>query len=316
MITILSKFNKCTLKILFIISICLGIYVGGRLCHQATDGFTILKISSKLPFNTDWEITDLQSEKNKSVAAILTQKFYYLNKGAQSYVFASEDGKYVLKLFKFHHLRLPFFIDYCPLPEFLEKWRIQRRLKKFEQLNKDFLSYKLAYDTLKDETGLVFLHLNRSKGLQQKLILVDRLNIEHRLESDDFAFLIQKKAQLVCPTIQILMENQNLPAAKKAIESLINLVVLRLKKGIDDLDPNLTKNYGFVEERAIQIDCGRFSKVEKALADSCPPFKVGDLVKSGSFYHWLANSYPELAEYFKKLLEQKIEPSDKNERKE
>src|SRR4029079_17540498 len=96
--------KKKHLPILFIITLfpLLLLGVGLYLCSYRR-GFTVEKISSKLSFNEAWEIHPLSLEaRDHLLHTVLSQTFYYLGSGSQSYAFASQDGKYVLKFFKMH----------------------------------------------------------------------------------------------------------------------------------------------------------------------------------------------------------------------
>src|SRR5437868_3279127 len=85
----LSSLSKILLSLLLL-------YGVERFCHKQTDGFSIYNISSNLSFREEWEIPQETTEAK----IILAQPFYYLGKGAQSYVFESEDGNFVLKFFR------------------------------------------------------------------------------------------------------------------------------------------------------------------------------------------------------------------------
>ncbi|MBS0605157.1 MAG: hypothetical protein JSS60_09020 [Verrucomicrobia bacterium] len=52
--------------------------------------------------SAEWGLPALTEDEQREVDRILTQKFTYLARGSQAFAFISEDGKYVLKLFKQH----------------------------------------------------------------------------------------------------------------------------------------------------------------------------------------------------------------------
>jgi hypothetical protein len=242
-------------------------YGVGRLCHRVTDGFCIANIQSKQTPNPRWEISsDFPHE-------ILKQKFHYSGKGAQSYVFVSEDGKFILKFFKFHHHRSP---------------------KKQQKLENLFEGYKIAFQELKEESGLLFVHLNKTSHLKTSITILDRLNIEHHLDADQTEFILQKRAELVLPTLKDFLEKRNLQGAKQALVSLVGLLQHLKQKGIEDFDPHLTKNFGFIEGKAVQIDCGNLVKTQN---------RVKTKEKGGSLKKWLAEESPELAESFQNLMQ-------------
>ncbi len=235
-----------------------------RLCHRATDGFLIGHVLRTLPHNPEWE-----TRRGDENLPILSQKFHYIDKGAQTYVLVSEDGKYILKLFKFQHL--------C---------------KKEHELNALFKSYKLAFDEAKEETGLLAVHLNPSSDLNGKISLVDRLGIVHKVDADSTHFILQKRAELILPKLQTLRDQGNLQAAKETLSSLLNLRKELERRGLYDGDAHLSKNYGFIESSAILLDCGNLSKNRSA-----------SKLKAGALRSWLGKEWPELFAWFEEKLQ-------------
>lgn len=224
-------------------------------CKKQTDGFRIDKICSSLPFHPEWEVEALGAEDIGEVKKILDQPFRYLGKGAQSFVFASQDGRYVIKFFRYDHM------GEAPILKKLPFERTRQRVAKLEaKLEQDFTSYKIAYDHLKEETGLVYLHLNKTETLQQKIELIDKLGISHFLSLDELEFVVQKRAELLYPALQGMMDKGQEEEAKELLSRLMALLVTRCQKGIFDKDPDLFTNFGVIHGRPIQIDPGRFKK--------------------------------------------------------
>jgi hypothetical protein len=96
--------------------------------------------------------------------------------------------------------------------------------------------------------------------LQQKIELIDKLGISHFLFLDELEFVVQKKADLLYPTLQSMMNKGQEQEAKELLSRLIALLVTRCQKGIFDKDPDLFTNFGVVNGKPIQIDPGRFKK--------------------------------------------------------
>ncbi len=257
-----------------------------RLCHQATDGFEVANIHSTLTPRPEWESAPISDEERAALQIILTTPFRYLGKGAQCYVFLSQDEKYILKFFKFQHLRLPALLHTIPLPNMLHNWREAKIIKKEAELTKLFQSYRLAFDELKDESGLIFVHLNKSDALNCEFSLVDRLNITHKIGADNLEFVLQKRADLVLPALQA--QKNDLKQAQALLGSLVNLLHTLDQKAIYDRDPHLTKNFGFINDRAVLIDCGSLAK--KNSEDKLE-------VKAGALKKWLWAEYPQLLPY-------------------
>jgi hypothetical protein len=259
--------------------LCLLLVAVGKWCRKQTDGFTLAHVRAELSFHPEW---DAPSPPLDAVRASLAQRFSYLAKGAQCYVFVSEDGATVLKLFKQHKARLSPW-DYL-LPYAL---RARRAAVKRRLLERDLHSCALAFRALREECGLLYLHLNPTQSLHCSLALVDNLHITHLLPADETAFVLQKKADLVYPKIRHFLDNRDLEGAKRAVRSLRALLVRRAELGVFDQDPNFSKNFGFVGERAIQIDIGRLS------TEGGPSVREEQM--KHSFKEWLGWQHPELA---------------------
>jgi hypothetical protein len=209
------------------------------LCRKATDDFAIELIKQPLQQSEASITTDL--------SAILEQKFHYLGSGGECYCFASEDGEYVLKFFKQHHLRLPSFIAKIS-PEFLKE--------KFARKERDLLiSCQIAANELSNETGVIYLHLEDERGVPNHIHLIDKLGIAHKVPSHSLPFVLQKRA---VPLLQRLQEMSG-AQARSAIDSLVDLVRRRCEKGIADADPFLDRNFGFIGEKIVEFDIGPFS---------------------------------------------------------
>ncbi len=248
-------------KTLFkVICVCVCFSLAGWFCRKQTDGFTILKISSNLSYHTEWETPHTAVEKTE-LLQIFKQPFTYLAKGDQCFVFVSEDRKYVLKFFRQSHMRAPFWVRM--LPYFMQEVRLKETLKRESKLTSDFLSYRIAFDELKEETGLVFLHLNKTDDLKTSVTVVDKLHIAHQISLDTTEFLVQKCAKPLYPAIEEMILEGKIDAAKATLAKLVQLLLkVRYEKGIADNDPDLNTNFGCIGDTPVQIDVGRFKKSE------------------------------------------------------
>ncbi len=243
----------------------LAFYAIGKFCHKETDGFALAKVS-----------TFFLNEDLPEIEDIPATTFRYLGKGGQSYIFVSEDDRYVLKLFRSSRLNI------------LKLLPFEKQIDKQENLiRKTLESYSIADRYLKEETGLIGVHLTQ-KGKLPPLKIIDKLGIAHPLNPNDYPFVIQEKAVLVKERISQLMNAGNLLGAKQALSNLFSLIEERKAKGIGDADANVTKNFGFCGDRAIQIDGGRFSfspclneKLQKSLDE---------------LLRWINENYPQLGE--------------------
>src|SRR5271156_5010255 len=98
--------RKIASRLIFLTLFVLSLYGLGRLYFRLTGGFTIANISSDFSFQPQWEVRPLLEGEQAEFDKATSQPFYYLGKGCQSYVFASQDGKYVIKFFKYQRYRL------------------------------------------------------------------------------------------------------------------------------------------------------------------------------------------------------------------
>src|SRR5437762_2379231 len=75
-----------------------------RFCHHQTKGFRITKIQN----NLDKEVCGmppLSTEEIDQIRSLFAYPFRYLGRGKQSFVFLSDDGIHVIKMFNNSHQR-------------------------------------------------------------------------------------------------------------------------------------------------------------------------------------------------------------------
>ena len=128
----------------------------------------------------------------------------------------SEDNRYVLKFFKQR--------------KFVKNKFISRRGKRKREM--DFSSYKIVYEKLREEIGLLFSHPVLRDGFQAQVVLVDDNHIEHHVELGNLEFLLQKRTDDILPTIVTCMNEQGEGKAKKVIDGIFGLFRRRLAKGM------------------------------------------------------------------------------------
>lgn len=266
-----------------------------RLCHKATDGFAVTRITHSLQKpSVSW------SAPSVDITSVLSQPFTYLASGAQSYVFESEDGLYVLKFFKFHHLRIPQWISALPLPSFLQAYKTAKVEKKQRLLDKTFQSYVIAAELLPQETALAYLHLSPTTDLKQKIHLIDKIGIHYFLQADSLAFILQRKGFSFYQKLLEEIQQGCLSQAKENVSSLLALSLERCKKGIGDLDPDFSTNFGYIDGHVVQLDIGRFYLEEK---EKDPEVYKRELYRiTRSLKAWLQIHSPELAYYLDEEL--------------
>ncbi len=214
--------------------------------HQ-TDGFKICKISSNVSFHPQLAVKPAQPDELILAKQALAQPFSYLAKGSQTFVFLSEDQNYVIKLIRYNHIR----------PSLWDRLTSKEKCAALDsKLQRDFTSYKIAYEQLKEETGLVFLHLSKTDYLHQKLTLVDKIGIAHTLDLDHTDFILQKRVQPFYPYLKNLMDKNKEEDAKIVLSHLVSLLFNQYKKGIINTDVDLFKNFGCLDKQAVELDIG------------------------------------------------------------
>lgn len=289
------------LKYIFLLCFCLASAYGlGRLYYRVTAGFTVGNISSNLPFHPEWE-THPHEQEYQLLASILKQKFTYLGKGCQSYVFLSDDKQYVIKFVKYQRFRPQEWLNYLTFIPGMEAIRDKKIEKKRKKLSMLFESWKLAFDQLKQETGLVFVHLNKTNHLQQEIVIQDKMGYMHRLDADRMEFLIQRRADLLCDKLARLIEQNRIPEARQLLNDLVDLILSEYQRGLADNDHALMQNTGVVGLQPVHIDVGQFV-INPAIR--LPEIYKQELFsKTFKFRKWLLKKHLGLSAYFDWTLE-------------
>jgi len=243
--------------------VALGIFGLFRLYYQITDDFRIANMTYEIPFHREWEIPALTAEEKAKIDQIVSQKFSYLGKGAQSYVFLSDDGKYVLKFFKFKHLKPSAFHSLLPrIPPFAH-YRDKEEERKKHKLESVFTGHRLAYETHKQESGLVFIHLNKTQNLHRTVTVYDKIGLTSQIPLDDVVFVIQERGETLRTVLNALMKEGNLSLAKQRIRQVFDLYISEYKKGIYDHDHGVMHNTGFIGEHPLHLDIGKLNKDDR-----------------------------------------------------
>jgi hypothetical protein len=282
-----SKLPSTLFKLLLVVS---AFFVVERFCHKQTRGFTLPNIYTEQPLTC--VPSGLSSQDAETLKTQLAQPFTFLDSGLECYAFISQDRQIVLKFFKHHHIRqAQLLAKLAPFP-----YLVKLKCEKEERRDKTFSSCRLAYEEMKEETGLIFLHLNKTAENLPTVTIIDKLGLQHRVALDNVQFLIQKRADLLIPSLGDSLKQGDLKSAQTKVSSLLDFITQRCQKGIADRDPTFLKNYGLIENCAIVIDVGSFSKNDF--------LKRPQTYKRELFYETLAlrcllaKHYPELLPHF------------------
>lgn len=281
--------RKKTLKLIFALLTLVAIE---RFTYTQTGGFRIAKITSELPHNPDWEVAVIDPPQE-----LISQEYTFLGKGVQCYAFESEDKKTVLKVFKHYHAwPSNDTLKKMPLPSFLEGYRAKSLAARYKRINSIFSSCKIAMEELKEETGMLYLHLNKTAHIGKKLTLVDKIGIKYEIDLDTTPFLLQKKGVLLFDKLTELIKSGETERTQEAIRSMLTLIATRCQKGISNTDPILNRNVGFFGMQAIEIDTGSFAK--NPYFTKPYQWKKEMLNESAELQEWLEKHCPELIPFF------------------
>lgn len=265
-----------------------------QFCSKATDGFSLHKIQSSHEPQIDWSTPPLQ------VSPFLNQSFHYLGHGAQTFAFRSEDDQYVIKFYRHHRSKHPLMRFSHILPREWRKNLKKTVLKRREKRGKDFKSYVMASRLLKEETGLIYVHLNPTTHLKGKLTLYDKVGIKHSIDPNLYSFILQKRATPFYPTLQKWIESGDVDQAKQELSKLLFLISNRCKRGLSDKDPDLTTNFGFTEIGPIQFDIGRYKKDPSKTSPA--EIKIELLRITDRLCQWLEQKDPSLSAHIKEEI--------------
>ena len=287
---------------------CLVGFVGFRLVHWWEGrgaGFRLYKIQSTPVFDERWEI-DYSPEDLELARKALSQPYHYLGHGFQVYAFMSEDGQYVLKFFRHQRLRLPEFVMSLPSIPLFDEWRKSRILSLGRRQDHLFRSCKTSWDLGRYETILLMVHLNSTEGQYPSVMIKDSLDNTYSIELDKYQFLLQRRAQLVKPTISALMTKGDEQGACRRVDQIFDLFVECARKGIADTDGALVRkdNLGFFEDRAIYIDGGKLSPRKGPITKKA---FVKDVKRLNPLEKWMKDEYPKLGKYFAKARARAVE---------
>lgn len=237
-----------------------------------------------------------QEQKNLLKEIVSAQSFHYLDRGKQSFVFESQDGRYVLKFFDARCLRsgdYSFFFsinkDHCA--------------KKLKQL---FEGYQVALNNPAVDAGILVLQLAPDPFYTFQVKVVDRFGVKHEIDLAEIPFVLQEKAIPLRELITTLLNDHRVDEVKKRLRLVVDMYVKGYQEGIVDLDHNFMYNTGFVANYPIRIDLGRL-KIEESVKD---PRNYGlDLekvmyVRLGS---WLERHFPKHRKEILDDMKNKIE---------
>jgi hypothetical protein len=281
-------------------------YSGGRLYYRLTGGFTEGNITYALPHDPLWDVTPPSPQQLAQLQEILAQPFDYLGKGCQSYVFSSRDDQYVIKFFKYQRFRPQAWLELLSFIPSVESHLRHKRAAKKVKLDAAFASWKLAYEELQPETGIVYVQLNKNALFPSNLEVYDKLGMRHSLPLSQLEFMVQKKASMLCHVLKEYRNADQLAEAKRVIDRLLAMLLSEYQRGYADNDHALMQNTGVYHGQPLHIDVGQF--VKNSSVEEPAVYRQELFNKMWKFRRWLRSHYPELADYTDSQLARLIGP--------
>lgn len=220
---------------------------------KRTKGFCYTKIHSRYGYNPRWDFGPPTKDQKELLDQIVDQSFSLLGSGKECYAFVSADGEIVVKFFKQKHMRTQYILNYLPVPKVVQALRNEALNRHKVRRKALFQSYQIAYERLREETGILYLHLTKTKYLKRAIHLKTPQGRTLTLKLDDMEFMVQKRAYSIFDEMKAHPEK-----SKEIITSILQLISRRNTKGIGDNDINCERNLGILDGKAIQIDVGEF----------------------------------------------------------
>jgi len=279
---------------LFFFSLFVGI---DRFVHRKSLKFSLSKIAAAHEPSDSWDIPPLHPEEMQELDQLFNRSFTFFGKSNHAYLFLSEDHKYVLKFLKRQTLYPKSWLSYIPLS--FNRYYQEHRQKQEEQ-KKIFNAYKTAFMEFKDETGLIYMHINPTHTLNKKISIFDKNGKVYVVELDKASFYVQKRAQLIYPRIAELMRRGDMDRAKKIISSVFSLIDHLGKNGVCDHDLSLYKNFGIIDDKAVQLAISKL-QIDHSYALSAS-YKRDIPIITEPFRKWINKNYPALLGHFDEKL--------------
>lgn len=258
-----------------------------------TDGFSPDKIRGAL---APGEVHTASSE----ISCKLSQPYRYLAKGRQCFVFASEDGKDVLKFLNYKRFYFPRWIFSLPMPAICRTVFEEYAKRREGRYQKTIESFTLGFEQLSRETGIEYLHLQPGGSLPL-VQLEGPAGSVRRIDLNHVAFVLQKRADSpIFEKLSSIAEERGEEELRVALAEVLALLHRRCELGIADDDRDIEINFGFLGDTPLLIDPGRLFlngdlKTERGA-------EVEMEVATKKLAKWLSETYPSTADWLRDHL--------------
>jgi hypothetical protein len=177
------------------------------------------------------------------------KKFQYLGKGRQQFAFESLDGRYVLK-FEQQKKGLQRIYEASFFPTLKQRSRWEKKSSLYRE------AYRLAFEHLREETGVEVLHRGKSELVFPTVELCDLASGVVHVDLNQVPFVLQKKGGL--SFLEALSLHKKGPLFAKLLEEFLSFHEKRIFLQIGDGDRDLKHNYRWEGGKLLYIDPGRF----------------------------------------------------------
>ena len=221
-----------------------------------------------------------ETKEREGIEQILDQPFHYFSQGKQSFVFASQDGKWVIKFVR--------------LPRYVKLANLKGKKSSLPFLEATLKSFKFCYEELFEETGIIYAHARPTTLFDQQIELTDHLGAPHSFNLDQLPFVVQHRGEDFFTTLESLSKEN----AKTLIRKTIDLFSTLYDKGFIDRDPILDKNFGVREGQPFILDVGQLERIDT------PMTKKQYLEEMTiSMHTYLSQHAPDLFVFYKNFLQ-------------
>lgn len=247
-------FNKTIFTVGLAILCLLGL---GHLYYALTGDFHAGDLLARLTVTDDNVQDRLSQEDQGQIERLLRQPFRYLGHGHQTYAFVSQDGKYVLKLFKKDYLARTWMVHVVPPIGPFRSLFWHQGASKEARTAKLLKGYRDAFLHARENSGLLYFRAGVGSVGPQDIVLVDGLGFQQVLPLQDYVFAVQVKAVIARKELSRLLSTGDVEAAKERVRQLFDLYRSDYRNGVYDNDHNLLDNAGFIKDRAVRLDVGK-----------------------------------------------------------
>jgi len=270
-----------------------------------TGDFRTSTITYDWPQRHQWSLPETSSDAHENIQGILNQNFSYLGQGNQTYAFISDDGKHVLKFFKFGHLKPKEWLKWIPDIGPIKQMKKNTRDSQENKLQRIFQGHWIALTHNKENCGLITAQLDPSSKYDQSVEVRDRIGVIRTINLNTTVFALQEKALVARELFNKYLMQNDLKQTELLIDKIFELYRNEYSRCVYDRDHNVIDNVGFSKGKAIHIDVGKLRyDVKIQNKDNYLPDVKDKVVKRIST--WVNRYYPQHSRHIDEYLKEKV----------